>query len=266
MSFGDEIMASGHALSVHRKSGGRIVIVGLDGEPRWSDLWAGLPWIVQPGETRAGASAVQNGPQCRPYIAYPFNRDIGCRYSGWRARDHLGEIRFTAEETGFAARATAGLEGFILIEPGVPAQSNPNKQWGRAKWQALADILTGEGRIVVQVGAPGTDTLAGVKLVETPSFRHGAAVLARAAHSILPEGGLHHAAGALHLPAVVLFGGAVDVEATGYPWHTNVVDDGPLSPCGAWSPCDHCADVWAKLSPEHVAGLLPQQDLLRRQA
>jgi hypothetical protein len=265
MSFGDEIMASGHALAVHRETGGRVVIVGRNGRPRWSDLWAGLPWIVQQDEQDGGAAALQNGPQCRPYISYPFNREIGCRYSGWRAKDNVGEIRFTAEETTYAAHATADIDGFILIEPGVPAQSNPNKQWGRAKWQGLADILQSQGRIVVQVGQRGTDTLNGVKLLETPSFRHGAAILARAGHAVLPEGGLHHAAGALHLPAVVLFGGAVDVDATGYPWHINVVDDGALSPCGAWSPCDHCADVWAKLTPEHVASLVPHQSLLPHQ-
>jgi ADP-heptose:LPS heptosyltransferase len=257
MSFGDEIMASGHALSVHRQTGGRVVIVGRNGRARWSDLWNGLPWIVQPDENRSGAAAIQNGPQCRPYIAYPFSREIGCRYSGWRAQDHVGEIRFTPEETDFAARVTSDIEGFVLIEPGVPEQSNPNKQWGRAKWQALTDILRDQGRIVVQVGAPGTDTMTGAKLIETPSFRYGAAILALAGHAILPEGGLHHAAGALRRPAIVLFGGAVDVAATGYPWHTNVVDNGSHSPCGAWSPCDHCADVWAKLTPEHVASFLP---------
>jgi len=78
MSYGDEIMASGHALAKHRETGQRVRIADKAGRPRWSELWAGLPWIVQPGEAGEGAVMLKNGPQCRPYIRYPFSRERGC--------------------------------------------------------------------------------------------------------------------------------------------------------------------------------------------
>lgn len=256
MSYGDEIMASGHARVVHEATGKRIIITGKNGKPRWSDLWAGLSWIVQPGETDASAIRLKNGPQCRPYIAYPFTRQRGCTYSGWRARDHVGEIRLTDEEKIFAAIFPPSK--FTLVEPHIPEQSNPNKQWGWDKWQRLADILRTDGDAVVQVGPPGTRTLDGVDLIETPDFRYGAAVLARADKIILPEGGLHHAAGVMRKRVVVLFGGTVDPEATGYPWHENVTD-GLNRPCGAWMPCDHCKKAWKTIQPEYVARLAAHQ-------
>jgi len=259
MSYGDEIMASGHALAKHRETGQRVRIADKAGRPRWSELWAGLPWIVQPGEAGEGAVMLKNGPQCRPYIRYPFSRERGCTYSGWRARDHVGEIRFTDGELVRAETLAQPLGRFVLIEPHVPPQSNPNKQWGLALWQALADILTAHGHRVAQFSFPGAPLLKSAAAIEAGSFRVAAAVLKHASGLVLPEGGLHHAAGVQRLPAVVLFGGAVDVNATGYPWHRNLADDGPGSPCGAWSPCRHCASIWARLTPQSVAAEVTEE-------
>lgn len=256
MSYGDEIMASGHALALHRETGKRVRILDKAGRHRWSELWTGLPWIVQPGEGAKDAVTLKNGPQCRPYISYPFSRETGCTYSGWRARDHVGALRFTAAEDTRAALLSRDLGRFVLIEPNVAAQSNPNKQWGRARWQALAEILKARGLNVAQFAYPGASLLRGTLTVDAGSFRTAAALLPLAHGLVLPEGGLHHAAGVLSLRAVVLFGGAVDVEATGYPCHVNLTDDGPGSPCGAWRPCGHCAAAWARLAPETVANAM----------
>lgn len=252
-------MASGHALTEHKRSGRKVVIVTKSGKPRWDELWRGLPWIVQPGEEAGDALRLRNGPQCRPYIRYPFTRKTGCTFSGWRARDHVGAIALTKAEMERAGRVRQETGPFILIEPHVPPQSNPNKQWGWANWQALADILRGQGRTVAQFRLPGVPMLERATPIETSSFREGAAVLALAEDAILPEGGMHHAAGVLRRHAVVLFGGVVDVEATGYPWHSNIVDTSEASPCGRWEPCDHCADIWRALSPEAVAARLDRQ-------
>lgn len=255
MSYGDEIMASGHAFSTHIRTGRRVRIHGRDGGQRWSDLWNGLDWIAAPEDPDDSTVSIDNGPGCRPYIAYPFTREDGCRYSGWRVRDHIGALNLTADEARFAAAAVgSGGRPIVLLEPNLAPEANPNKQWGWSRWQDLADRLAANhGFELVQVGPAGTPTLGGVRLIETPTFRQGAAVIERVTLSVLPEGGLHHAAGVLRRRAVVLFGGAVDVQATGYPWHRNLVDDGPESPCGAWTPCSHCDAAWARLMPEKVA-------------
>ncbi|MDZ4382808.1 MAG: hypothetical protein U0942_15865 [Parvibaculum sp.] len=257
MSYGDELMASGHALSEHERTGLKVVITDRSGRARWDDLWAGLPWIVQPGEPAAGAARVTNGPQCRPYIRYPFTRDTGCTFSGWRARDHVGALSLTAAELAAGRAVRDRLGHFTLVEPHVPAQSNPNKQWGWARWQVLADLLRASGRRVAQFSLPGVALLNGVEPIDTASFREGAAVLTFADEAVLPEGGMHHAAAVLRHPrTVVLFGGAVDPEATGYPWQVNLADAGKSSPCGKWRPCRHCAEVWARLDPAAVMAAL----------
>lgn len=251
MGIGDEIIASGHAKAVHRRTGKRVQIVDRYDRPRWHDVWEGLPYIVRPGENAAGAIKVRNGAQCRPYIRYPFNRKIGCTFSGWRVSDHVGEIRFSDAERRKAKAHAEALGPFVLVEPHVPPKSNPNKQWGWDKWQALVKPLRAERFQVAQFRLKGVPMLEGVTPIDTQSFREGAALLPHATGLILPEGGLHHAAGVLRLPAVVLFGGAVPTWATGYPWQTNIADDGEA--CGRWLPCSHCAEVWDRLTPQHVA-------------
>jgi hypothetical protein len=249
MGVGDEIMAAGHARVVSEETGRRVQILDYYSRPRWHEIWNGLPWIAAPHERR-GLMRIQNGPQCRPYVEYPFTIERGQRWTQWRARDHVGAIALTERETVFANRIAAALGPFVVIEPTLLPKSNQNKQWG--KWRDLVEVLTGAGHTVVQMGPNPTATLAGVNhFVKTMTFRAAAAVLSRASAAVLPEGGLHHAAAVLRVPAVVLFGGYISPETTGYPDHVNLAGDG--RPCGRWTPCVHCADIWARMSPDYVA-------------
>ena len=251
MGIGDEIMASGHARHVHRITGKRVKIVDVRGRTRWHDVWQGLRYIVPPGESASDAIRIKNGPRCRPYIKYPFNRRTGCTFSGWRAQDYVGEINLTGPECAKATSTQKKLGPFVLVEPNVPKYSNPNKQWGWDNWQALADVLGSGGIQGAQFRLKDLPMLKGVTPIDTDSFREGAALLSLADGLVLPEGGLHHAAGVLRVPAVVLFGGAVPVRATGYPWHTNIADQGEA--CGRWMRCQHCDAIWEGLAPNDVA-------------
>lgn len=254
MSYGDEIMASGQARRKWEQTGQKVQIRGLDGRARWSPLWENLHWIA--GKHEHGDFAhVVNGPGCRPYLSYPFTRRTGQTYSEWRAMDNIGSLILHIEELTFGRDMLRMLGKFILLEPHIPPQSNPNKNWGWARWQDLADEL--RGHTLVQVGPPGTRILNGVKHVKTPDFRYGAAVLNNAKLAILPEGGLHHAAAALGIgkPVIVLFGGSPSVKATGYDFHTNIVSPLESTPCGQWMPCPHCERAWKDIDPRVIGNL-----------
>ena len=112
-----------------------------------------------------------------------------------------------------------------------------NKAWPFARYQELVQRATNVQ--FVQFG-DGSRTLNGVVVFPTPTFRNACAILAGAAAYVGNEGGLHHAAAALGVKGVVIFGGSCSVEATGYPIHTNF---GCPNPCGRWSPCAHCVEV-----------------------
>ena len=83
----------------------------------------------------------------------------------------------------------------------------------------------------VQLGAGGIRVLEGVRPIETADFRAACAALAGARAAVLPEGGLHHAAAALDIPAVVIFGAMTSPANTGYASHVNL-----FRPLGGESP------------------------------
>lgn len=147
-----------------------------------------------------------------------------------------GEMFFDDDEKRFGQNAKPG---FILIEPNVPWWKSvaPNKDWGFAKYQAVTDHLLAQGHDVAQFSS-GRDRLRGVRIIETKSFRMALAALAGAKLAILPEGGLHHGAAAVGVPAVVLFGGFIPPEVTGYAMHSNLAAKGEA--CGSLDSCLHC--------------------------
>lgn len=253
MSFGDELMAGGQAYAHWERTNRPVMIVDRNHRGRWHEVWRGNPAVLHPSQhrrMRGRYDTIQNGVQCRPYIRYPFSRETGCAYSGWRARDHWPRLFLDPDEI---PPILADMPPFVVIEPHVPAQSNPNKRYPWQKWQGVVDEL--RGLHVVQVGPVGTETLRGVPLMVTDSFRAGCAVLSRARAYLGVEGGLHHAAAALNVPGVVLFGGSPSPEVTGYPLHSNFA---AATTCGKWMPCDHCMQYWSDLEPSVVAGALKE--------
>ena len=162
-----------------------------------------------------------------------------------------GRIFFSTDELEFAENIG---EGYVVIEPNVPWQKSVavNKDWGLAKYQAVATRLLAAGCDVVQLS--GRDRLRGVRTVETPTMRHALAALARARFAVLPEGGLHHGAAALNIPAVVIFGGFIPPAVTGYVIHTNLT--GGAEACGNLRRCNHCRGALDNISVDEVYGAI----------
>lgn len=252
MGLGDEIMVTGRA-RVLQQTDPRKVRVIYRGQQRWSPIFDHNPRIAGMSERgdfqELRAFGTDNN---RPY-------HTGKTLTQWSYnlafRPDIGELYFSDQERDFGLRHP----GLIIIEPHIKPGASPNKQWGIERWHALSQAMRSAGLTPVQIGPSGTRCLPCVDLVETPSFRHACAVIANARACVLPEGGLHHAAAALNVPAVVIFGGFTPVELTGYPMHRNLgVSLGDA--CGMRVSCPHCAEEMGRIKPvqvlEHLRALL----------
>jgi hypothetical protein len=238
-------MAAGQAARVSREAGGSPVnILDRWGRVRDHELWEGLDFI-KPVRV-PGAIEIINGAGCRPYIRYPFTSE-GHQYTGWRARDHRPVI---APKLAGERRD----EGFVYIEPTIKAMANPNKAWHG--WQAVVEALP-QVRFV-QCGVDRATRLAGGNVYFETSLDFIEAVqrLNQSSMYVGPEGGMHHAAAALGVPAIVIFGGSPSIEATGYPDHINFGVD---KPCGRWERCAHCDDVMASITVDKVVGAIKEK-------
>lgn len=226
----------------------RKVRVLFQGQPKkWNEVWDGNPRIARISERGDFQDLhARDAENNRPYHV----KKTADRWTYNPAfRPDVGEIYFTQSELNYAASCKPS----IVLEPYLQSKASPNKQWGWIRWSKLAWILQEKyGQRVTQLGPLGIQLLEGAEHIVTPNFRTAAAVLARAPGVVLPEGGLHHAAAAVGVPGVVIFGGFTPVELTGYEIHKNIgvtFDDA----CGLRVPCDHCKDVMAKIPPEAVA-------------
>lgn len=256
MGMGDELLAAGQARA--RQEAGdarRVRILGADKQPRWDALWEGNPRIAGPHEP-GDFQWVINGPGARPYIAAKHSR---C----WTWRDFVptpGEIHFTRTEKDFAATHRAD----IVIEPTLKPRASPNKHWGADRWLEFVRLATREGLALTQLAANGQFVLPGVRWVQSPDFRHACAVLARARAYVGHEGGLHHAAAAVGVPGVVIYGGFISPRQTGYALHSNLFTGG--EPCGMRVHCPHCARAMAQIEPEQVLAALQEKLRLEQAA
>lgn len=246
MGYGDDLMATGMARGARARGkriafgDGKKIIFGPWSEP----MFRHNPNIARPGDE--GADDLEWIAHYKGHRLY--NRAANRRWIwnyGFRAIP--GEVFFSEAEQAMAASIEPG---FVLIEPNVPRQKSvaANKDWGFRRYKAVAAILKRSG-IRVRQFAFGDRRLP-VETIRTQSFRDALAVLSRAALYIGPEGGLHHGAAAVGIPAVVMFGGFIPPTVTGYDTHINLT--GGASACGSLLRCEHCAEAMRSISVEKV--------------
>lgn len=245
MGLGDACMDSGLARVAQQKDPRRVRIMHAKKVP-WSPVWENNPRIAKPDEKgdlqlvygRSLATNMRGYHTAKTPERWSYNLDF---------RPDVGELYFTDAERALGAR----YPGKVILEPHIKAGASPNKRWPWVSWNKLAWHMQRDGMLVTQLGPHGTQLLDGAELIVTSTFRLAAAVLAGARAAVLPEGGTHHCAAALGVPAVVIFGGFTPVELTGYPVHKNL-GASLGEACGSRLPCPHCAEWMARITPGQV--------------
>jgi hypothetical protein len=244
IGIGDELMVSGEARRMQEHDP-RKVRVTFNGEHRWHRVWAYNKRIATLGERGDFQEYAARVNGLRPYTASKSAQ----RWTWREYRPPPGEIYLNDFETDFGRRHA----GRIVLEPTIKRGAPPGKDWGWIRWNKLAWIFEREGVRVTQLGPIGTRILDGsVEHIVTSDFRAAAAVLANARGAVVHEGGQHHAAAALGLPAVVIFGGYISPAVTGYEMQTNFFTGDDLG-CGMRIACEHCRAAMARIEPEQVA-------------
>ena len=238
-------MATGQARRIQEENprAGKVIIRDKNGGIRTHPAWNDNPRILKRSEVPGrNAVSITNGPSARPYIA--SKSEMQWVWNEWECP--VGELYFSPEELKFAEAYSP----HVVIEPNNKEKASPNKDWGIERWKMLVHLLREAGVQAVQLGPQGTRVIEGVPLIETPVIRLACAVLARAKAAVLPEGGLHHAAAALGVPSVVIFGGYISPKQTGYATQTNLFTGGVA--CGMRTACPHCRIAMAAIPPELV--------------
>jgi ADP-heptose:LPS heptosyltransferase len=233
-------MVAGHVREMQLRDPRKV---RLDfGKRLWNDVWNHNPRIAAIGEV--GDFQVYQ-PRVNGLRSYCAGK-TGDKWTWREYKPPVGEIYFQPEELAYAARFAPD----VVIEPNLKGRASSNKDWGLDKWRHLVALMRVAGLQPVQLGPAGTRRLIGAEFIDTPTFRLASAVLARARAAVLPEGGLHHAAAVVGVRSVVIYGGYISPQQTGYDLHTNIFTG--RKPCGMRLACNHCARAMAKIAPEMV--------------
>jgi hypothetical protein len=239
-------MSMGEAKRLHAQTQQSVMILRTDGMPVRSDLFDGVPYVAQHRGLLPVARLV-NGPGARPYIA-----DKTPQKWTWRPYKPIpADLVFTSAERAFAEP----FRGTVMLEPNVKSIGHRNKAWSPIFWQQLDSTLHALGGAAkiptVQCGAPGSRPLIHAKFVGTATFRQACAVLSVCRAFVGTEGGLMHAAAALGVPGVIIYGGFIGPDVTGYSLHRNLFTGSGLG-CGMRSDCGHCRESMLKITPTMV--------------
>lgn len=249
MGLGDQLIATGLAREAWTKRGKKIAF-GDGQRVIWDkhseEIFRNNPNICFPGNHqlhRVEWVAFHKGS--RGYNSQGNGRWIW--NMEWRCVP--GEVYLTHGEVSAGLRKG---RGFVVMEPNVVRWkgSAANKDWGALNYQAVADRLIAAGQKVVQFVTDGSPLLAGVKQIRTQTFREAVAILKNASAYVGAEGGMHHAAAAMKVPGVVLFGGFIPPSVTGYDLHANLAGSDVF--CGSFSACQHCREAMAAISIDRV--------------
>lgn len=262
--YGDEVVAAGQAQHAYEMCGFRVSIEDCAGGRRWHPIWDGNPILIRPDEDVSHETIYQlpSGPGCRPYIIYPFNEMIGWRFNQqFRCRDHIAKLYLTSQEYDRGKAALDAHGCYVLIEPFTKHQ---NFRWPVERWNDL--VAACPDLTFVQHTHRDSPVIYGARQ-ESATFREACGLAAACEVYVRSESGMCHAAAALGVTQVTLFGGCMDPEVMGYyPKQTVIADTGDGSPCGRWLPCMHCHQAMQQITVEQVVAAIRQQLALRRAA
>lgn len=247
MGFGDEILATGLARGACERGkkiafgDGRKIIWG----PWSAEMFKDNPNIALPGQEHG-----KNVEWIDHYKGHRLYNNLENGRWHWNMdfRATPGQFYFDEAEKKLQTQS-----GFIVIEPNVPwwKPVAPNKDWGESNYIQLAKELYDRGCKLVQFKHRNTRRIIpDAKLVEHDQFRKSISVLSKAALYIGPEGGMSHAAAAVGISGVVIFGGFIPPAVTGYGSHINLT--GGVEACGNIQPCVHCKRAMEAITVDEV--------------
>lgn len=206
------------------------------------------------------------GDEQKPNLEWNSHRRGARAYNtragaGWKWNYNFkatpGEFFFDPSERKRWDSLTA-LRKLVIIEPNIPLINRKpkagalNKQWPVSRYQLVADELTRRGCNVAQFDYEGrSHRLLNTYQIKTTGYREAVAALERAALYIGPEGGMSHAAAAVNVRGVVLFGHFIPPEVTGYDSHVNLTG-GVGKACGSLVACPRCRQAMDNITVGEV--------------
>ena len=269
MGYGDSIMVTGIAKAIKKKYPDYQIIIGNKTDIlSYYDpaIFINNPNIAAESDIDLSKKTIWI-EEYQGKRSYVKNADKEKFYWNEKYRAIPGELYFTAKEINSAKSIFNKIEKtpsyrfkkkIIFIEPSrntthKNADSNngeENKRWVLKRWQDVVNYFNHE-ILFVQSTYKNCEILEGTHSFNL-NFREACALMSLCDFYLGWEGGFSHAAAALNKKGIVLFGGYIHPQTTGYNLHENIYVDISGSPCGMRKYCTHCEKCRKLITVEQV--------------
>ncbi len=170
--------------------------------------------------------------------------DILLANYGLIARDYECEMYFSPHEEEAVSCLQQSLKlttDFVVIEPHSKSQwFGDLREWPFERWERVVEWLCDQNYPVVQIGEGGRPVLEGaIDVTGRASFREAVLLMKRSRLFLGQEGGLMHAANAVNVPSVIVWGGLTLPEFAAYSKHTVLCTRVDCAPCGLRGHCPY---------------------------
>lgn len=271
MGLGDDLMWLGEAAEVHDSNPAAVITDGREISP----MWKHHKWIVAPDYR--GSQQLIKVPRKpggnRWYIqGWGPGRII---YKDYQPKP--APYIVSKEELDKAAdilRQHGVNKQFVIVNPDTKNTTlSTNKDWGFKRWQELTNLLSDHIQVVrVKPGKSVQDVSGhveyGQKMLDNAinivedDVRIAFAIMSLSSVIITSEGGVHHFAAAVQIPAYVIYGGVIHPDQTGYTGRDQMYYFVGDEPCGSQVPCNHCKDAMASIKPQMIYEDVMAEELL----
>ena len=233
--LGDNLLLSALLPELRRQNPSKTIVV----ETRWPELFRNNPypdWVT-------GRHIKTTERHLKPKYQVDHETDVSIYRQLMRK---IGADRESTPEFYLKDRETAEAErlfpfDYVAVCPvGKTTFCANRKEWGLGNFQTLRDLMP-DIRFV-QIGVPGDPLLENVIDARHLDVRMTAAVIRNSLFFLGLEGGLMHLAKAVGRRAVIIYGGMIRPDISGYAENVNIYQAADCSPCfdsdRAHKPCE----------------------------
>ena len=145
---------------------------------------------------------------------------------------------------------------WLAIQSTGNSKWTDNKNWGAEKFVKLANLVA-PAFSIVQLGSAGDPPLpVQLNLCGRIGIRQVFQVMRQCAGFAGLEGFLMHAATAMEVPSVIIYGGFTAPWQTGYDVNVNLYNPVPCAPCWLEAKCPYDKKCLEEITPEQIANIL----------
>ena len=224
-ALGDNLMLSFLAREIKKNYPRKKIIV----ETQRPELFENNPYIDKVVVGKLAASYYRMNyridPDVKVHILDQLIKNLPIKIDHWERKLDL----FLRDDELARARALVPNRFLVIGSAGKQTFAANRKEWSIERFIELRKKLSGIQ--LVQLGGPDDPLLTDVIDMRGMDIRSSAAVIALSSGGIFLEGGLMHLANAVEKPSVIIFGGALDPDITGYETHINLSTKPHCSPC-----------------------------------